>query len=387
MDPGRANFDPRPAAIHPNNMRGVDCTFGLYADGWFPRRLEIIGRLLSPPVRDCLHGGRAGGSRLLHAKLCFAPRFGIFHCAAPGRGRGSTLRRTSITSRCPRWRRRVARTNHRQRAGRQEVAVKIEQHPEVLCQVVGLLFPSQDSEELIVPGLAHQQASQLSTLNIFDLLRSSRVNEVIVALAHAPTPEIRTLLGRIRDMGVETSIVPQSYELYAARPNLVMLDGLPLVQLHEPGLRRSYVVLKRILDVAIAAVLLLPAFLFLASIAAILLTSKRDAFRWETRCGQYGTRFQMLRLNVDRPVRSDSKFERLLEYLSITELPQLWNVIRGQMSLVGPRPDPMTRSNLYSEWQQRRLRVKPGMTGLAQVHGLRDFSSPSRRRAWIFNML
>jgi lipopolysaccharide/colanic/teichoic acid biosynthesis glycosyltransferase len=261
----------------------------------------------------------------------------------------------------------------------QEVAAKIEEHPEMLCQVVGLLFPNQDSEELIVPGLAHRQASQLSTLDIFDLLRNSRVNEVIVALSQAPTPEIRTLLGRIRDMGVETSIVPQSYELYAARPNLVMLDGLPLVQLHEPGLRRRYVVLKRILDVVIASLLLLPAFLFLAAIAAILLTQKGHGFRWETRCGQYGNPFQMLRLNVDRPVRNDSNFERLLEYLSITELPQLWNVIRGQMSLVGPRPDPMTRSNLYSDWQQRRLRVQPGMTGLAQVHGLRDFSSPEQK--------
>ena len=261
----------------------------------------------------------------------------------------------------------------------QEVAAKIEQHPEMLCQVVGLLFPNQDSEELIVPGLAHKQASQLSTLDIFDLLRNSRVNEVIVALSHAPTPEIRTLLGRIRDMGVETSIVPQSYELYAARPKLVMLDGLPLVQLHEPGLRRRYVVLKRIVDVVIASLLLLPTFLFLAVIAAVLLTKKGHAFRRETRCGQYGNPFQMLRLNVDRPVRSDSKFERLLEYLSITELPQLWNVIRGQMSLVGPRPDPMTRSNLYSDWQQRRLRVQPGMTGLAQVHGLRDFSSPEQK--------
>jgi lipopolysaccharide/colanic/teichoic acid biosynthesis glycosyltransferase len=257
----------------------------------------------------------------------------------------------------------------------QEVAAKIEQHPEMLCRVVGMLFPNQDSEELIVPALARQQASQLSTLDIFDLLRTSRVNEVIVALSQTPTPEIRTLLGRIRNMGIETSIVPQSYELYAARPRLVTLDGLPLVQLREPDLRRRYVVLKRILDVIVAGALMLPVFLFLVPAAVILLLKKRHAFRWESRVGQYGRKFRMLRLNVDRPVRGNTQFEQLLEYLSITELPQLWNVLRGEMSLVGPRPDPETRSSLYSEWQQRRLRVKPGMTGLAQVHGLRDFSS------------
>jgi lipopolysaccharide/colanic/teichoic acid biosynthesis glycosyltransferase len=83
----------------------------------------------------------------------------------------------------------------------------------------------------------------------------------------------------------------------------------------------------------------------------------------------------MLRLNVDRPVHSNSAIERVLDHLSITELPQLWNVLRGQMSLVGPRPDPIVRLREYSEWQQRRLKVKPGMTGLAQVHGLREHSA------------
>lgn len=261
----------------------------------------------------------------------------------------------------------------------QEIASKIELHPEMLCKVVGMLFPNQDSEELVVPGLQQKRSAQLSTLDIFGLLRSEKVDEVILALAQPPTPEIRTLIGRIRDMGIETTLVPQSYELYSSRPNLVIVDELPLIQLRDPGLRRRYVVLKRAMDLAIAAALLLPSWIFLAPFSAILWLKKRKAIRSETRSGQYGHSFQMLRLNVDRPVPSHSGFEFLLDQMSITELPQLWNVLRGQMTLVGPRPDPLVRTSQYSEWQQRRLKVKPGMTGLAQVHGLREYSSSEQK--------
>jgi lipopolysaccharide/colanic/teichoic acid biosynthesis glycosyltransferase len=258
----------------------------------------------------------------------------------------------------------------------QEVAAKIRQHPETLCKVVGILFPNQDASEASV---SPARDSQLSTLQVFDLRRELRVNELIVALSYPPTPEIHKMIARARDMGIATSMVPQSYELYASRPRLFSLDGLPLLQLPEPGLTRRYMALKRVLDLTVACALGIPAGLLLIPVVAVLTISKGTALRRETRIGRYGAPFAMWRLNVPRPVSTASRFERMLDHLSITELPQIWNVLAGDMSLVGPRPEPPMRTAYYSEWQQRRLRVKPGMTGLAQVQGLREFSSSEHK--------
>lgn len=258
----------------------------------------------------------------------------------------------------------------------QEVAAKIEQHPETLCKVVGLLFTNNDGEYLLP---SQTPSSQHSTFEVFDLLRDLRVNELIVALPYTPSAEVRKMLGRARDMGIATSLVPQSYELYAHRPKLFSLDGLPLLQLQEPGLRQRYIALKRVLDILVAAVLVIPASVLLTPIALLLLLMKGSAIRRETRVGQYGVSFSMWRLDVQRRVLDRSFFESLLDRFSITELPQLWNVIAGQMSLVGPRPELPAQMQTYTEWQQRRLRVKPGMTGLAQVHGLREYSSSEQK--------
>lgn len=260
----------------------------------------------------------------------------------------------------------------------QEVSAKIQEHPEMMCKVVGLLFPNLATEEL--SGIACAgPPSQLSTLDIFDLIRQSRINEIIVALDHPLTPEIRALLARMRNMGIVISVVPQAYELYASEPKFVSLDGLPLLQLREPNLRPRYIALKWSMDFFIATVLLVPSILVIVPVATVLFLKKGSAFRRETRSGQYGVTFSMLRLDVERPVCTGSKFESFLEHLSITEIPQLWNVLRGQMSLVGPRPESPAQATNYSEWHQRRLRVKPGLTGLAQVHGLRESSSSEQK--------
>ena len=90
----------------------------------------------------------------------------------------------------------------------------------------------------------------------------------------------------------------------------------------------------------------------------------------------------MWRLNSGRNGQKLSRSELILRQLSITELPQLWNVLSGEMSLVGPRPESPERVKHYSDWQRERLQVKPGMTGLAQVHGLREQHSSEEKASF-----
>jgi lipopolysaccharide/colanic/teichoic acid biosynthesis glycosyltransferase len=126
------------------------------------------------------------------------------------------------------------------------------------------------------------------------------------------------------------------------------------------------------LDLGLGFVLAVVTLPIVVVCGAILRFYTGTSFRWETRIGWRGTQFSMLRLNVDHNRQKDSRFERLLWQFSISELPQFWNVLRGDMSLVGPRPECPERATRYSAWHQQRLSVKPGMTGLAQVHGLRE---------------
>jgi lipopolysaccharide/colanic/teichoic acid biosynthesis glycosyltransferase len=260
-----------------------------------------------------------------------------------------------------------------------ELATKIERHPEMLCRVIGLLFPrdmAQEDLDSVRPPIGN--FVQVSMLGIMELLQSNKVNEVIVALPYPALPEVRKLSARCQETGIHISLVPQPYELYLSKPKLLDLDGLPVLQFREAGAQLLFPKLKRLLDVTVGAALGLVAAPIVLSCAFVLRIKTGRAFRWETRCGQNGTPFSILRLNVDRHSHS-SGFESVLANLSVSELPQLWNVIRGEMSLVGPRPESQIRVRRYSEWQRQRLSVKPGMTGLAQVHGLREQNSSEEK--------
>jgi len=141
---------------------------------------------------------------------------------------------------------------------------------------------------------------------------------------------------------------------------------------------------RRLFDVTTAAVMLVPAAPILAlSAIAIKLDDGGPVFYRQTRVGKDGRDFELLKLRtmvvgaetlgagyaVNRGDARITRTGRILRKLSFDELPQLWNIVRGEMSVVGPRPTLRYQVDRYDERQLHRLDVKPGLTGWAQIHG------------------
>ena len=255
-----------------------------------------------------------------------------------------------------------------------ELVRRIQRHPEMLCRVVGVLAPDDGSSDYSSSVMAIPSV-RIGSLEVLDMLSAQRANEVILVLEECDSPDLLNLVALCRDRGIKVSAVPQFYELYLSRSRLTDLGGLPVLQLARPGLSVPAMVGKRILDLVLGTTLAVASLPFLIPLVLALRWIKGHGLRWETRCGLHGESFAMMRLNIDRVASNGSRLEDVLRQFSITELPQLWNVLQGDMSLVGPRPEPRERVCRYSEWQQQRLTVKPGMTGLAQVQGLREQNS------------
>jgi lipopolysaccharide/colanic/teichoic acid biosynthesis glycosyltransferase len=151
----------------------------------------------------------------------------------------------------------------------------------------------------------------------------------------------------------------------------------------------AYPALKRLVDLAGAGGLLLLLAPFLLVIAAsILVESGRPVFFRQTRTGRGGRPFEVLKFRTLRagahdvrdPASRTTRVGRILRRWGLDEAPQLWNVLRGEMSLVGPRPTLPEQTERYGPFERRRLEVLPGLTGWAQIHGRNALSWPERFR-------
>ena len=270
------------------------------------------------------------------------------------------------------------------------VCRKLEAHPEYGLEVVGVV--DGEDEEKSSLAVAHRESVQA-------LIEELEVDRVVLASPIASHEEMLELVRSVRRPDVQVSIVPRYYEIITSHALIDDLEGMPIVTLPPVRLGRSSRMLKRCFDAVVAPLLLLLLTPLLGAVAlAIRLDSPGPVFYRQPRRGRAGSTFSIVKFrtmfvgaeqrrqevlhlnNVDGPLFKVKKgvdprvtrVGRFLRRTSLDELPQLWNVLRGDMSLVGPRPFVLYEADRISGWAQHRLDMTPGITGLWQVLGRND---------------
>ncbi len=268
---------------------------------------------------------------------------------------------------------------------------KLLAHPEYGLEVVGFL--DGDGEREDVPGEVLGSRDDIARV-----VDEFEVDRIMLASSIASHEEMLDLVRTVRRPDVQVSIVPHYFEIFTSHAILDEVEGMPVVTLPPMRLGRSSRVLKRGFDIAVASTaLLLLSPLLLVVAVAIRLDSKGTALFRQPRRGRLGSTFnivkfrtmyigaeqkrdEVLHMNeVDGPLfkikGKDPRVTRVGSFLrrtSLDELPQLWNVVRGEMSLVGPRPFVLYEADQITGWASRRLDMTPGITGLWQVLGRND---------------
>jgi len=259
---------------------------------------------------------------------------------------------------------------------------KLQDHPEIGYEVVGFLDDRYEDGCKDVAG--RPILAEVDRLRAVAMEQG--VSEVFIADPGLGHTRMLSLVLDCEDLGITFRVVTDLFEVLTAGTPVDLVDDLPLVRLGREQVPGSYEPLKRGLDVIGACVgLVLTGPLILWCAWRNRRTSPGPAFISQQRVGRNGELFRLYKFrtmwqDVDRyataPVGGAdpriTEYGRWLRGTSIDELPQLVNVLQGEMSLVGPRPEMPFIAETYDDWQRRRLSVKPGITGLWQILGRKD---------------
>jgi exopolysaccharide biosynthesis polyprenyl glycosylphosphotransferase len=242
-------------------------------------------------------------------------------------------------------------------------------------------------------GEGHETSLVGKADDVRSLVDDSGADRVIVAARELDTVQLIELIRVLRSLEVRLSVLPPVPELVGRCIELDELQGMPILGVRRMELSWSSRLAKRALDLIGSTLGLLVTAPFIAAVAvAIKLDSPGPVFFWQTRVGKDGRLFKIVKFRTmvngadakkqelrDRneadglfKIAEDPRVTRVgrwLRHTSLDELPQLWNVLRGEMSLVGPRPFVEEDDRQIQGWHRRRLELTPGMTGHWQVVG------------------
>ncbi len=237
------------------------------------------------------------------------------------------------------------------------------------------------------PALGDTQA-------VATLIREHNVDEVLITLPWSAQSKIQEIVALCERLGVTARVVPSILQLNYSRIDVNDFGGIPVLGIRGATVSPVNRLLKRAFDLALGALISLLSLPLVAVAAlAVRLESPGPAIFTQMRAGMNGRPFKIYKLRsmrvgaeeerkrlealneVEGPmfkIRNDprvTRVGRIIRKLSIDEFPQFWNVLRGDMSIVGPRPALLSEVAEYDDWHRDRLRVKPGITGLWQISG------------------
>jgi exopolysaccharide biosynthesis polyprenyl glycosylphosphotransferase len=249
----------------------------------------------------------------------------------------------------------------------------------------------------LTPRPANGMPSLGDIADIGTIIAEHRVDEIIIADSDFPETQAVELVDEAHQQGVRVRIAPSTMDLLVHRAEFVPGETVPLFELKPPVFEGIDYLVKRTFDLVVAGGLLLVLSpLLLLCWAAVRLTSRGPAIYRSSRPGIGGRpfdcfKFRTMRHDADErqheleqhneaggaifKIRDDPRITRvgrLLRAWSLDELPQLFNVLRSEMSLVGPRPLPQRDFERLEDWHKKRYHVLPGITGLWQVSGRSD---------------